>query len=79
MQGNDEQIQQILLLCPHRSNVLRTRVRAKDRIRFAIVFTDARSRESESRLHPRDTLRLKQARKVLDLRGALTFPWAAQS
>jgi len=25
------------------------------------------------------SIRLKQARKVLDLRGALTFPWAAQS
>jgi len=25
------------------------------------------------------SIRLKQARKVLDLRGASTFPWAAQS
>jgi len=25
------------------------------------------------------SIKLKQARKVLDLRGAWTFPWAAQS
>jgi len=31
-------------------------------------------------LGPRaSSIGLKQARKVLDLRGALTFPWAAQS